>query len=151
MVAVLSDCAASISEEQLTQWAGRVPEGEWMFGEQRSGKVSEVGVVVLGDGQKVSFCFVSHHQGLPCLDWNCVDSLAICRVGIWRSGPSAAVVANSGNLTGKNDDPRTSLILSVFSRDVARWRLRIAKPRCLSTLTLHHSVTGSSVEKSGES
>lgn len=77
----LTDCAASISEAQLTEWAGRVREGEWIFGEQRSGKVSEVGVVVLGDGQKVGFCFVSHHQGLPCLDWDCVDGLAVFRSG----------------------------------------------------------------------
>jgi hypothetical protein len=76
---VLSDCSASISEEQLTEWAARVREGEWIFGEQGPGKVSEVGVVVLGDGQKVGFCFVSHHQGLPCLDWDCVDSLALFR------------------------------------------------------------------------
>jgi hypothetical protein len=77
----LSDCASSISQEQLTEWAARVRQGEWIFGEQRSGKVGEVGVVVLGDGQHVGFSFVSHHQGLPCLDWDCVDSLAVFHVG----------------------------------------------------------------------
>jgi hypothetical protein len=76
---VLSDCASSISDEQLTQWAGRIPEGSWWFGEERSGKVHQAGVVVLGDGKMVRFCFVSHHH-LPCLDLDCIDSLAVFRV-----------------------------------------------------------------------
>ena len=69
-----------MSEEELTRLAGHMREGERLFGEQRSGKVHEVGVVVLGDGQKVSYCFVSHHV-LPCLDEFCLNSIAVCRAG----------------------------------------------------------------------
>jgi hypothetical protein len=79
---ILSDCASSTSEEQLTELSGRIRKGEWWFGEQGSGPVDQTGVVVLGDGQKVSFCFLSHHSiygFIYDLEYG-LDSLALFRV-----------------------------------------------------------------------